>query len=173
MTLVVLVDRDGREVGTAEKVAAHRPPAPLHRAFSAFLLDADDNVLLQRRSLDKYHFAGLWANSCCGHPLPGESVLDAAARRSWDELGVRPSDLQEVASVVYSAHDPDSSLMEHEFDHVVVGRVTTAPRPVPSEVAEVRFQSLAEVVREVEQTPQVFAPWMPHVLGAVLPALTR
>ncbi|CAM5402472.1 Isopentenyl-diphosphate Delta-isomerase [Streptomyces violarus] len=86
--LLELVDEDGVTIGTAEKLAAHQPPGQLHRAFSVFLFDEHGRLLLQRRALGKYHSPGVWSNTCCGHPYPGEAPFAAAARRTFEELGV-------------------------------------------------------------------------------------
>ena len=85
---VILVDAEDREIGTAPKLAAHQAGGRLHRAFSVFVLNSRDEVLLQRRAAGKYHGAGLWSNSCCGHPRPGESTPAAARRRLREEMGI-------------------------------------------------------------------------------------
>ena len=89
--LLELVDEAGVTIGTAEKLAAHQAPGLLHRAFSVFLFDPRGRLLMQRRALGKYHSPGVWSNTCCGHPYPGESPFAAAARRTHEELGVSPA----------------------------------------------------------------------------------
>ncbi len=89
--MLELVDEDGRTIGTAEKLSAHQAPGQLHRAFSVFLFDEQGRLLLQQRALGKYHSPGVWSNTCCGHPYPGEAPFAAAARRTFEELGVSPS----------------------------------------------------------------------------------
>jgi isopentenyl-diphosphate delta-isomerase len=160
MTDVVLVSPEDEELGVADKLAAHRPPAPLHRAFSAYLTDAGGRVLLQCRAAVKYHFAGKWANTCCGHPLPGEPVTTAAARRAHDELGITATELYALGFVLYQADDPASGLMEHELDHVILGRLAGPIAPDPSEVAETRLVTPAELDRWLVRNPADFAPWV-------------
>jgi isopentenyl-diphosphate Delta-isomerase len=173
MPLVVLVDAHDVEVGTADKLDAHREAGVLHRAFSVFLTGTDGQILLQRRALTKYHFGGLWANSCCGHPLPGEPVIDAAHRRCQDELGVRPIDLRAIGSVIYTAADFASGLMEREFDHVVIGHVDGAIRPEPTEVDGISWMDVDELVEKLKREPASFAPWLVHILPVALPYLQR
>src|SRR5689334_7965348 len=110
---VVLVDERDREVGTMPKLAAHAEGA-LHRAFSVFVLNAAGELLLQRRAAAKYHCGGLWTNSCCGHPRPGEPVADAARRRLREEMGF-DCELASVGSFVYRA-EVGGGLVEHEYD---------------------------------------------------------
>lgn len=88
--MLELVDENGTTIGTAEKLAAHQAPGQLHRAFSVFLFDEQGRLLLQRRALGKYHSPGVWSNTCCGHPYPGEAPFAAAARRTYEELGLSP-----------------------------------------------------------------------------------
>ena len=92
--MLELVDEDGTTIGTAEKLSAHTAPGRLHRAFSVFLFDESGRLLLQRRALGKYHSPGVWSNTCCGHPYPGEKPFAAAARRVSEELGVAPFSLR-------------------------------------------------------------------------------
>lgn len=161
---VVLVDGDDVEVGVAAKLAAHRPPAPLHRAISVFLHDGAGRLLLQRRSDAKYHFAGLWANTACGHPAPGEDVEETARRRLAAELGAVAGPLRDVGTVVYEAADPVSGLAEHELDHVLFGRLLGGVDPRPDEVAEVCWATPAEVSALVASRPSTVAPWLAIVL---------
>ena len=86
--MLELVDEAGNTIGTAEKLSAHQAPGQLHRAFSVFLFDETGRLLLQQRALGKYHSPGVWSNTCCGHPYPGESPFAAAARRTYEELGL-------------------------------------------------------------------------------------
>jgi isopentenyl-diphosphate Delta-isomerase len=171
-TLVELVDPRGRAIGTSTKLAAHDPPGQLHRAFSVFLVDEDGRVLIQRRALAKYHSAGLWSNSCCGHPGPGEDVTEAAARRLADELGIRiaAQDLRVAAQVTYELSDPISGRMEHEYDHVLVGRSSATPVPNEREVAEIAFESLDNLT-PARIARGEFTVWFPIVLDAALPVL--
>jgi isopentenyl-diphosphate delta-isomerase len=173
MDEIVYVDAQDRPVGVASKTAAHARPGRLHRAFSVMLVDADDRLLLQRRADGKYHFGGLWANSCCGHPGPGEVTSDAAARRTFEELGVRPGGLLACGSFVYEAHDEVSGLVEHELDHVYVGRLDAEPVPDPAEVSSVRRVTPQDLAAELAAAPRTFAPWLPGVLAAVLPEIPR
>lgn len=173
-TLVELVDPLGRAIGATTKMAAHDPPGQLHRAFSVFLVAPDGRVLIQRRALTKYHSAGLWSNTCCGHPAPGEDVLEAASRRLADELGLRmaPGDLRVAAQVTYELSDSISGRVEREYDHVLVGRITEPPVLNEREVAEVAH----ELVENLERTRidrAAFTAWFPLVLDAALPALTN
>ncbi len=171
--LVELVDEAGLAVGTAAKLGAHQPPGRLHRAVSVFLLDEGDRLLLQRRAAAKYHSGGLWSNTCCSHPRPGEDPAAAAARRVREELGVPAEALAPVGTVTYRVTDPVSGLVEHEFNHVFVGRVLDQPSPDPAEIAECTFVALRELDRLRAGGFGGFTAWFPVVLEAAAPALAR
>ena len=159
MSDVVLVDSEDRELGSAEKIAAHLAPGLLHRALSAFVFTTDGRLLLQRRADVKYHFAGLWSNTCCTHPTPGEDVASAGERRLTEELGMRCR-LSVGGSFIYRAADEESGLVEHELDHVLVGVSDDHPRPAPSEVSEVRFVALPALRRDLERNASAYTPWL-------------
>lgn len=167
--MLELVDENGHTLGTEEKLAAHLPPGRLHRAFSVFLFDAEGRLLLQRRAPGKYHSPGVWSNTCCGHPYPGEPPFVAAARRTAEELGVVPSLMRAAGTVRYTHPDPASGLVEQEFNHLFVGQVATAPRPDPDEVGEIAFVSAQELAVLREQA--TFSAWFPTVLDAAMPAI--
>jgi isopentenyl-diphosphate Delta-isomerase len=158
---VVLVDISDCAIGTEDKLAAHRSGV-LHRAFSVFVFDGARNLLLQRRARTKYHSGGLWANSCCGHPRPGESVQAAATRRLYEEMGFG-CELRTLTSFVYRA-DVGKGLVEHEYDHVLVGRFDGAPAPDPGEVEEWRWVRMNSLAGEIAEHDDRFAAWFPIAL---------
>jgi isopentenyl-diphosphate delta-isomerase len=164
--VVILVDERDAPLGTAPKLDAHRD-GRLHRAVSVVLFDDLGRVLLQRRADEKYHSAGLWSNSCCGHPRPGESVEDAARRRLDDELGIHGCALTRVGEFVYFA-DLGGGLVEYELDHIVVGNWPGETRPNPAEVAEVRWADSKSVLADVAGAPQVYTAWAAAVIEHAL-----
>ena len=163
---VVLVDRDDRALGACGKLEAHRT-GRLHRAVSVLVFDDAGRLLLQRRAASKYHFAGRWSNSCCGHPRPGEPAHAAATRRLREELGLTIA-LVEIAGLRYRAVDPETGLIEHEIVHVYSGRCACAPRPAPEEVGAYCWMSPQRVVRSVARRPAIFTPWFGILAKALL-----
>jgi isopentenyl-diphosphate delta-isomerase len=155
--LVIRVDRLDNSLGSAGKLDVHRT-GELHRAFSIFVFDPAGKVLLQRRADCKYHFAGLWSNTCCGHPRPGETTARAAARRLREEFGFS-TPLAEIAQIVYHAGDPVSGLVEHEYLHVFRGTFTGAPRPDPEEIGAYRWLPLSGVRDELDGRTNPYTPW--------------
>ncbi|MEW2318476.1 isopentenyl-diphosphate Delta-isomerase [Streptomyces bauhiniae] len=167
--LLELVDENGVTTGTAEKLAAHQPPGQLHRAFSVFLFDERGRMLLQQRALGKYHSPGVWSNTCCGHPYPGEAPFAAAARRTHEELGVSPSLLAQAGTVRYNHPDPASGLVEQEYNHLFVGLVQQTLAPDPEEVGGTAFVTAAELAERHAREP--FSAWFMTVLDAARPAI--
>ncbi|MFE2387286.1 isopentenyl-diphosphate Delta-isomerase [Streptomyces althioticus] len=167
--LLELVDEDGVTVGTAEKLSAHQPPGKLHRAFSVFLFDERGRLLLQQRALGKYHSPGVWSNTCCGHPYPGEAPFAAAARRTYEELGVSPSLMAEAGTVRYNHPDPASGLVEQEYNHLFVGMVQSPARPDGDEVAATAFVTPEELAER--HAKDTFSAWFMTVLDAARPAV--
>lgn len=161
---VILVDGDDRGIGYMEKLAAHREGL-LHRAFSVFIFDGDGRLLLQRRALGKYHSPGLWSNTCCGHPRPGEDTLSAAQRRLVEEMGLH-CELRHVHSFMYRA-DLGNGLWEHELDHVFVGTTPSEPLPNPDEVAEWRAVPRVALEEELAHAPGDFTVWFPQCVHTV------
>jgi len=153
---VVLVDAQDRAVGSGEKLDVHRRGA-LHRAFSIFLFNARGEQLLQRRAHRKYHSGGLWTNACCGHPRPGEATAAAAARRLGEELGIEVT-LSEAFAFTYRA-ELEHGLVEHEYDHVFLGRFDGEPRPDPTEVEAWRWLAADALRGELAAQPQGFTAW--------------
>lgn len=167
--LLELVDEDGVTIGTAEKLSAHIAPGRLHRAFSVFLFDGEGRMLLQRRALGKYHSPGVWSNTCCGHPYPGEPPFVAAARRTAEELGAAPALMREAGTVRYNHPDPASGLVEQEYNHLFAGLVSARLAPDPDEIAETAFVTAAELGELRAGGP--FSAWFQTVLDAALPAV--
>ncbi|MGW4368264.1 isopentenyl-diphosphate Delta-isomerase [Nocardia takedensis] len=162
--LVELVDDAGRAIGTSPVALAHQAPGQLHRAFSVLLFDDAGRVLLQRRAAVKTRFPLLWANTCCGHPAPGETVVDAAAVRLDQELGLT-ADLVEAGVFRYQAADGDTGRAEHEWDHVVIGKADGAqPRPDPAEVADVAWVDPDVLRVRLCDDPGSYSPWLASVL---------
>lgn len=159
---VILVNRSGRRVGTAEKMKAHRLGL-LHRAFSIFLFNEKEEMLLQQRAEGKYHFAGLWSNACCSHPRPGEPVHLAAKRRLNEELGIGCT-LKNTGHLIYKALDKKSGLTEHEFDYLFTGKFSGEIPFNKSEVSAVRWISMSQLRREIKSSPEKFTPWFKEVL---------
>lgn len=168
-SLVELVTPAGSAIGSATVADAHQAPGTLHRAFSVLLVAPDGQTLVQQRAAVKTRFPLRWANSCCGHPAPGETVVAAAARRLSEELGVTGVPLSEAGVYLYRAADPSTGRVEHEYDHVVVGRVpaSLALAPDPAEVAAVRWVSAESLRADMAAAPDAYAPWLPGVLEVV------
>jgi isopentenyl-diphosphate delta-isomerase len=164
---LILVDENDNVVGHAPKLAAHQNGGALHRAFSIFVFNSAGDLLLQRRAAGKYHFGGLWTNTCCSHPRRGDTTLDAAHRRLQHELGF-DTDLSEKFSFVYRAADPASGLTEHEFDHVFVGRYDGEAAPNPDEVGEWKWVRPDELLADVRANPRSYTPWFKLVVERVV-----
>jgi isopentenyl-diphosphate delta-isomerase len=158
---LILVDEGNRAVGAAPKQAIHRQGL-LHRAFSIFMVDARGRILLQRRNPRKYHSGGLWANSCCGHPRPGERTVTAARRRLNEELGV--TDPLRFGFFARYQAALDHGMQENELVYVYFGRLESQPQPNPAEVAELEFLSLRDISRRIKQKPGSFTYWMKHYI---------
>jgi isopentenyl-diphosphate delta-isomerase len=153
---VILVDKDDCEIGLMEKMEAHKQSV-LHRAFSVFLFNPQGKMLLQQRALTKYHSAGLWTNTCCSHPRPGETLDDAVTRRLMEEMGITAK-VSKAFDFIYQAELPDH-LNEHEFDHVFIGNFDDEVRPNHLEVANFVYQSIEEVEVNLQSYPEKYTVW--------------
>ena len=156
MEQVILVDVDDCEIGVMEKMEAHKQ-AVLHRAFSVFLFNPQGKMLLQQRALTKYHSAGLWTNTCCSHPRPGETLDDAVTRRLIEEMGITAK-VSKAFDFIYQAELPDH-LNEHEFDHVFIGNYDDEVRPNHLEVANFVYQSMEEIAANLQSHPEKYTVW--------------
>ena len=161
--VVVLVDARDVEVGVAPKLDAHRD-GRLHRAVSVVLFDDGGRLLLQQRAGGKYHSAGLWSNTCCGHPRPGETITAAAQRRLSDELGIEDCGLTPVSEFLYYA-EVDDGLVEHELDHVLIGRYSGELRLNPLEVSATRWIEQKLLFEELEERPGTYTAWTRSVIS--------
>ncbi|MEM9668022.1 MAG: isopentenyl-diphosphate Delta-isomerase [Pseudomonadota bacterium] len=168
---IILVDETDQQIGIGGKLETHRLGL-LHRAFSIFVFDEYDRVLIQKRAKEKYHSGGLWANTCCGHPRPGETVRDAAHRRLHEELGFQ-TDLSFGFISRYKA-DLDHGMTENELVHVFAGKSINAPIPEPTEVEDVTYADLEALqsgsggIRQNQQTV-----WLRHYLDNHFEQLLR
>lgn len=172
--LLILVDAHDQQVGYATKERVHRAGL-LHRAFSVVLWRegvGERELLLAQRAPGKYHSAGLWANSCCSHPRVGESVADAAHRRTHEELGCGACNLHEIGTYVYRAVFEDA-LTEYEYDHVLLAQCEGTPAPDPSEVSALRWQTITKVAAQLTEHPEAFCAWAPGVLSMALRYLSE
>ena len=169
--LVELVGPDGSATGSATVAAAHAAPGERHRAFSVFLADEDGRLLLQRRAAGKTRFPLRWANTCCGHPMPGEAVVSAAHRRLAEEIGLGAVPLIEAGVYSYRAADPVSGRIEDEYDHVLIGTVRSPTlEPDPAEVADLRWVTPVELREYLHSRPDDYAPWLEGVLSVATSA---
>ncbi|MEU4564403.1 isopentenyl-diphosphate Delta-isomerase [Actinoplanes sp. NPDC023936] len=173
--LVELVDEAGSTVGSATVADAHTAPGQLHRAFSVFLVDDQERVLLQQRAATKTRFPLRWGNTCCGHPAPGMTVADAAAQRLGEELGVAGVPLLEAGVYSYFAEDPMTGRVEREYDHVLIGLlpVGTQFRPDPAEVARLLWVSVPDLLARLESDPETYAPWLGGVTDRLVAHLSE
>ena len=169
--VMVLVDDDDNIVGTGEKLETHRRGA-LHRAFSVIIWDSAGRLLLQKRSVCKYHSGGLWTNACCGHPRPDEDITAAASRRLEEEMGFT-SPLEGLGTIRYWA-ELDHGMIEHEMVHVFRGLYDGAVAPDPEEAEGYQWSSLEDVRADVAAAPERFSVWFREYIAAQWPmALAR
>ena len=156
MEEIILVDEQDNVIGTMEKMEAHQKGV-LHRAFSVVLFNSNGELLLQKRSKDKYHSGGLWTNTCCSHPLPDEAIRDAAQRRLQYEMGIN---FQPEFAFKFIYKTPlENSLVEHELDHVFTGIFDGRPVINTDEVSEWKFMSLSELKNDMERSPEIYTAW--------------
>jgi isopentenyl-diphosphate delta-isomerase len=153
---VILVDEQDIEIGTLEKIEAHQK-ALLHRAFSVFVFNTKGQILLQRRYEHKYHSGGLWTNTCCGHPRPGEYTKSAAERRLNEEMGFR-IELNKEFDFIYQTKF-GNGLTEHELDHVFYGKFNDAPKPNPQEVSDWKYVDWNALTDDIKNNPDQYTVW--------------
>lgn len=161
---VILVDKLDNETGLMEKMEAHKK-AVLHRAISVFIVNSKGEWLLQRRALNKYHSNGLWTNTCCSHPFPGESNIEAAHRRLMEEMGLN-ADLKEIFQFIY-LEELDNELTEHELDHVFVGITDKKPEINTSEVIDWKYMDYFKLTADLEQSPENYTVWFKKIAARV------
>ncbi len=159
---VVLVNDQGQTLGYEEKLKVHQEGV-LHLAFSIFILNPEGEMLLQQRAWEKYHFAGLWSNACCSHPVPEEELYLTMQRRLREEMGFDTA-LTEAFSFIYRCRDEISGLIEHEWDQVFVGVYAGEIIANPQEVAAYRWISLEALDQEVHLHPDRFTEWFKQAM---------
>lgn len=157
MDEVILVDEQDNSLGSMEKLSAHKQGL-LHRAFSVFVLNDKDELLIQQRACGKYHSAGMWSNTCCSHPRPGEGNEDAAHRRLKEEMGF-DCPLKSIFTLLYKA-DVGNGLIENEYDHIFLGTYSGDVHPNPDEVQAYQYISLDKLQVWMTSEPESFTPWL-------------
>lgn len=158
MELVVLVDENNREIGTAEKSAVHSANTPLHRGFSLFLFNSRKQLLLTQRAAHKKTFPGVWTNTVCGHPAPGESVEEAAVRRLKQEVGISILKAQLIAPYRYRFAD-QNGIVENEICPVLAAKSNAYPAPNPLEVAAWKWIPWSIFLEEIHGESNKYSPW--------------
>ncbi len=153
---VILVNENDEQIGLMPKMEAHEKGV-LHRAFSVFIFNDKNELMLQQRALEKYHSPGLWTNTCCSHQRNGETSLQAGVRRLEEEMGFVTT-LKETTSFIYKAPF-DNGLTEHELDHILVGHFDEDPKINEDEVASWKWMPLEEVKTDIEENPQLYTAW--------------
>jgi len=161
---VILVDENDVETGLMGKTEAHEKGL-LHRAVSVFIVNTEGEWLLQRRALNKYHSAGLWTNTCCSHPLPGESSVDAAKRRLFEEMGLT-CDLVPLFNFTYR-EILENGLIEHELDYVFLGIADDIPVINDLEVAEFKYFNYREMEIDIKTNPENYTIWFRKIFKQV------
>jgi len=158
---VILLDKDNQEVGYEEKIKAHKENK-LHMAFSVFVFNSKNELLIQKRHNDKYHSKGLWSNSCCSHPRKGELIEEAAHRRLKEEMGFS-CELQKIGSFHYNVELEDG-LWENEIDYVFIGKYDGEVNVDESEVEEYRWISLKNLEEDIKKNPLKYTYWFKEAL---------
>lgn len=153
---VVLVNQNDEQIGLMAKLEAHEK-ALLHRAFSVFVLNEKNEIMLQQRAIDKYHSPLLWTNTCCSHQRENESNLEAGRRRLREEMGFE-TPLVELFSFIYKAPF-DNGLTEHELDHVMIGYYNNEPEINKEEVESWKWMSIENVKSDMEVNPAIYTEW--------------
>jgi isopentenyl-diphosphate delta-isomerase len=153
---VILVNEQDEQIGLMEKIEAHEK-ALLHRAFSVFVINDKQQIMLQQRALEKYHSPGLWTNTCCSHQREGEDNITAGKRRLQEEMGFT-TNLKELFHFIYIAPF-DNGLTEHELDHVMIGRYNGEPDINPAEVAAWKWMTAQEIKDDMEKQPHIYTEW--------------
>lgn len=158
---VILVDEADRAFSPGGKLQTHEQGL-LHRAFSVFVFNTSGECLIQKRASGKYHSAGKWANSCCGHPRPGEPTGKAAARRLTEETGLK-------VPLVYGFKSRyiaqlDNQMIENEIPHLFFGRSIQQPQPNPEEIEEIEWVTLEDLERDARLRPERYAVWLRHYI---------
>ena len=161
---VILVNKDGKEIGTMEKMEAHEKGL-LHRAFSVIIFNEKGEMLIHQRALDKYHSGGLWTNACCSHPRPKEQTIDGAQRRLQEEMGFT-TELSFKFSFTYNTK-LDNNLSEHEYDYVYYGKYEDIPPFNTNEVMACKFVDVSELKKDVKQNPENYTVWFRLILDKV------
>lgn len=161
MEHVILVDTHDNPIGTMEKLEAHQK-ALLHRAFSILIFNEKGELLLQKRAQGKYHSGGLWTNTCCSHPLPGEMMEDATKRKLLQEMGIE-TDLEFVYKFIYKA-DLEKNLTEHEYDYVFIGQFDGTPIINPEEVEDWKYISLSKLRDNIRENPDQYTAWFKLIM---------
>lgn len=161
MEKVILIDKANNPIGTEEKMKAHRD-GKLHRAFSIFIFNDNRELMLQRRSLGKYHNGGIWTNTVCSHPRPDETYQEAVHRRLQEEMGF-DCELKKKGCFIYKAKF-DNGLTEHEYDCVFVGKYNNEPKLNPQEAMDWKWISLPDLKREINKNPNNYTFWMKEIL---------
>lgn len=164
MAQVILVDSKDYPIGEMEKLEAHKKGA-LHRAFSIFLFNEKNELLLQKRAEDKYHSSNLWTNTCCSHPSPGEHITTSAQNRLLNEMGITTS-LRSLFSFTYKT-EFDNGLIEHELDHILIGTFNANPLPNPDEASDWKYASLKEISSEIKENPEAYTFWFKEIYKRV------
>jgi isopentenyl-diphosphate Delta-isomerase len=163
--MVVLVDENDLALGAMEKIEAHKK-GMLHRAFSVFVFNENEEMLLHQRAMEKYHSPGLWTNTCCSHPMPEQDTLIAAVNRLEEEMGMT-CELEKAFHFIYRA-ELDNEMIEHELDHVFVGYTNSNPMPNASEVMNWKWMKMDDIILDVNENPHLFTEWfkiaLPHLL---------
>lgn len=153
---VILVDEFDKPTGTMEKHEAHHRGLR-HRAISVYVFNPAGELLLQRRAAGKYHCGGLWSNTCCGHPFPGESARHAAERRLREEMGIELT-LHKLFEFSYRL-ELANGMTENEYGHLFGAIDEQLPRPDPQEADDFRYVALPALEAEMAAQPQRFTPW--------------
>ena len=153
---VILVNEKDQEIGLMPKLEAHQK-AVLHRAFSVFIFNSENELMLQQRASNKYHSPNLWTNTCCSHQRSGESNIQAGTRRLYEEMGFTTT-LNEITSFIYKAPF-DNGLTEHELDHIMVGYYNDDPVINSDEVEDWKWMKIEDVKNDISLNPDLYTAW--------------